>query len=122
MDHFVISTDPNSAGDSFATWPFYFWILLASGIFGFVCILTFVFDLYYVSGTLIFYEYVIWVVLLFAFISLMSWIFSKGTHFHHYFSGLIIMSVCGHHNFIVSAFHGLANGMYVEGCARWSMD
>jgi hypothetical protein len=66
--------------------------------------------------------YVIYVIFLFMFIFTMSYIFSKSTHVHHYTISLIIMSLCGHHNFLITAVHAFFNGMYIEGSARWNQD
>ena len=32
------------------------------------------------------------------------------------------MTLTGHHNFVLTALHGLGNGMFIEGCCRWGMD
>jgi len=49
----------------------------------------------------------------------MSYVFINGTHVHHYFIGLNILT--GHHNLLVVAIHGIFNGLFIEGCSRWSM-
>lgn len=92
-----------------------------SSILVLIPILVYIFYLYFISGWVILVIYIVWSLFLIVFMGTLSFVFSKGVHFHHYLIALLIMSYCGHHNVVTSCLHGLMNGMFVEGCARWSM-
>jgi len=110
------------SSDEVGEWHWYFWVLLGCCGVAILILLIYIFYLYYLSGWYILVAYALWAIFLIASITTMSLIFGNGTHFHHYFVALLIMSFCGHHNFVTSCLHGLMNGIYIEGCARWSMD
>ena len=105
---------------SMKNWPVYCWVMLGVFLVGLVFLIGFVFTLYFISNVFVLGIYIVCTILAFTIITLMSITFDS--HFHHYFIGLIIMSFCGHHNFLISMIHGFANGMYIEGNCRYAMD
>ena len=103
-------------------WPLYLWAVLIAILLSALSLLFYICHLYWLSNIYVFLMYIAYTIVLATILTTMSYIFSKGTHFHHYFNGLLAMSFCGHHSFLISAIHGLLNGMFIEGCARWAMD
>mmetsp|Transcript_32273 Transcript_32273/g.49411 ORF Transcript_32273/g.49411 Transcript_32273/m.49411 type:complete len:140 (+) Transcript_32273:780-1199(+) len=97
------------------------WTVFGLVLVAFVCLLGLLVYLWILSGVLVFLVHAGWVIFAVTFLVVMTWVFSNGFHYHHYFTSLLLASVCGHPNFIVVVFHGLACGIYLEGCARWQV-
>ena len=101
-------------------WPAYTWVMLGIMLAAITCLILFVFILYLVSNVFVLLMYMFYTVCLVTVMVLMS--LSFDSHFHHYLVGLLIMTFCGHHNWLTSIIHGFACGMYIEGNCRYAMD
>ena len=110
------------SSDSIPTWPWWFFLLTGSFVVGLIFLVSNLVHLWFFSSLLVGFLYITHMVCLFSFIFVMSYIFSKSTHVHHYTISLVLMSFCGHHNFLITAVHAFFNGMYIEGSSRWNQD
>ena len=84
--------------------------------------MVFIFVMWAWSGWISLLIHLCWFIILVTVIVTITIIFLKGTHVHHWFQGAIIMTFCGHQNFLMTFIHAVATGVFVEGVARWGMD
>ena len=117
MNKFVLANQ----SDRNSSWPWYFWLIIGGIVTAAGGLLVYMVYLWHLSGPIILSCYISYILLLAAIISILTYVYVKSFHMHHYFNFLLLASVCGHHNVLVVVLSGIACGCYVEGCARWSM-
>ena len=102
-----------------ARWNTFMWILLVVSGIGVLGLIAFVGALMVASGIIVGYvSYLVFLAVLFAALSVT---FPKQVHVHHYFWALVLMTLCGHPNLVTTIAHGILTGIFIEGCARWSL-
>ena len=100
-------------------WTSIHYTILLVILLGLSILLCLILALMWISQVLV--GYLVWLGFLVSVNIVLSAVFSKGVHIHHWFIGLMIMSLCGSPNLVLVAFNGFAAGMWMEGTTRWSM-
>jgi hypothetical protein len=107
--------------DIMATWSVELWIIFAVALVSIIAVFCLLVLFIFVSGYYILCIYIGWLFFLILVSTIMTFCFVNGIHIHHYTVGWLLLSLFGHHNFLIVALNGIFHGIFIEGCARWNM-
>jgi hypothetical protein len=87
-----------------------------------LAILGYIITMYYFCGVL--WYYVGFLALIILGFAVPTFVLRKThkLHVHHYTVGMVIIAMLGYQSIPAAIFHGLANGMMIEGGSRWGYD
>jgi len=116
MQHFTLSWD------SMKSWGVFLWAIFI-GIILFVVFLLYSLATAYLAVNILEY-YVVWILLLTAFIiwNTKRYAGQKHFHLHHYALAMILQSVICYQSLMFTLLQGFFAGMMVEGGCRWGFD
>ena len=99
------------------TWPWFLWVLLAIIVAGALGIIASLF--YFYIKFRIWVYYISWLVLVVLYFIIRG---IKKAHLHHYVICMIFITLIGYQSVWLTIVHGIANGIMIEGSARWGLD
>ena len=98
------------------------WVLLATLIVVVVGVAGYLIYLYLLAGVIWVYAGILLVIALF--FTIPTCVLSKthDLHVHHTNIGMVIITILGYQNPLVTILHGIGNGVMIEGGCKWGYD